>query len=190
MSTSAAGWYPDPETPGQQRYWDGSQWTANVAPGAAGSPGSPGSPGKKVAKRMPGWAIALIVAGGLVLVIGLLAAAAIPIWLDQQDKAKEQAARESLQRLSVTIATLNVDHDEAPLVGAMGSAVLIEYPDGTAELVQLDQGVAFGGYAARDDGEFCVWVRVDGTANEEWRFDSLAGYAPGACSAADGPTTP
>ncbi|GAA4129735.1 hypothetical protein GCM10022215_42600 [Nocardioides fonticola] len=26
------GWYPDTQVPGQQRYWDGSQWTAQVAP--------------------------------------------------------------------------------------------------------------------------------------------------------------
>jgi uncharacterized Tic20 family protein len=28
------GWYPDPEVPGGQRYWDGSQWTENRAPAA------------------------------------------------------------------------------------------------------------------------------------------------------------
>lgn len=28
------GWYPDPQAPGQQRYWDGSGWTA-TAPAAA-----------------------------------------------------------------------------------------------------------------------------------------------------------
>ncbi len=26
------GWYPDPVTPGQQRYWDGGAWTNQVAP--------------------------------------------------------------------------------------------------------------------------------------------------------------
>jgi hypothetical protein len=34
MSTTPAGWYPDTQTPGQQRYWDGSQWTEHTAPGA------------------------------------------------------------------------------------------------------------------------------------------------------------
>lgn len=29
-----ANWYPDPEVPGQQRYWDGTQWTEHRAPAA------------------------------------------------------------------------------------------------------------------------------------------------------------
>lgn len=30
--TTPAGWYPDPESEGQQRYWDGDQWTEHRAP--------------------------------------------------------------------------------------------------------------------------------------------------------------
>lgn len=30
----APGWYPDPTSPGQRRYWDGRGWTNNTAPGA------------------------------------------------------------------------------------------------------------------------------------------------------------
>jgi len=32
--TAPAGWYPDPEDPTQQRYWDGAGWTQHVAPTA------------------------------------------------------------------------------------------------------------------------------------------------------------
>lgn len=33
--TTPAGWYPDPDADGQQRYWDGEQWTEHRAPGVA-----------------------------------------------------------------------------------------------------------------------------------------------------------
>lgn len=36
--TAPAGWHPDPQTPGQQRYWDGHAWTEHTSPGVAGGP--------------------------------------------------------------------------------------------------------------------------------------------------------
>lgn len=32
MTEAPAGWYDDPQAPGQQRYWDGSAWTDQVQP--------------------------------------------------------------------------------------------------------------------------------------------------------------
>jgi Protein of unknown function (DUF2510) len=29
---AAAGWYPDPDSPGQQRYWEGTTWTDKAMP--------------------------------------------------------------------------------------------------------------------------------------------------------------
>jgi len=42
--TTPAGWYPDPNSPGQQRYWDGAAWTDNTAPGAGTAPAAPPAP--------------------------------------------------------------------------------------------------------------------------------------------------
>ncbi len=55
MSQVPAGWYPDPERPGQQRWWDGTQWAASQpvapppAPVAYGAPVATGSPANGMA---------------------------------------------------------------------------------------------------------------------------------------------
>lgn len=47
-------WYPDPEVPGQQRYWDGAQWTEHRAPASQPAPTqSAAVPSKK--SRVPLW---------------------------------------------------------------------------------------------------------------------------------------
>ena len=41
--TTPANWYPDPQNPTLQRYWDGSAWTEHTAP-AAGPATGPAAP--------------------------------------------------------------------------------------------------------------------------------------------------
>lgn len=36
-SAASAGWFPDPQDPSQQRYWDGARWTEDRAPGTWGA---------------------------------------------------------------------------------------------------------------------------------------------------------
>jgi hypothetical protein len=36
VTQTPAGWFPDPQTPGQLRYWDGAAWTAHTQPGGVG----------------------------------------------------------------------------------------------------------------------------------------------------------
>ncbi len=43
-----AGWYPDPEVAGGQRYWDGTQWTEHKAGAAPVAPGGPTAGGPVV----------------------------------------------------------------------------------------------------------------------------------------------
>lgn len=38
MSTTPPGWYPRPDMPGTQGYWDGARWTQHTAPVPAPAP--------------------------------------------------------------------------------------------------------------------------------------------------------
>lgn len=54
-----AGWYPDPTGSGQQRYWDGSQWTEHYAPPAGTAPPIAQPTGPATISPAPGlwWAV-------------------------------------------------------------------------------------------------------------------------------------
>jgi hypothetical protein len=53
MNGTPAGWYDDPEQPGQQRYWDGSAWTEHRAPGAETPAPPPAAPAAPMAPTPP-----------------------------------------------------------------------------------------------------------------------------------------
>jgi Domain of unknown function (DUF4352)/Protein of unknown function (DUF2510) len=57
-----AGWYPDPDGSGGQRYWDGSQWTEHRSP-AAPEPTEPPPPAEPQASEQPTTVVPLRPAG-------------------------------------------------------------------------------------------------------------------------------
>ncbi|MDZ4169065.1 MAG: DUF2510 domain-containing protein [Coriobacteriia bacterium] len=83
MSNAPAGWYPDPENPGQQRYWNGAAWTQDFAP-TASIPSQPVAPAQAAAPTPAGqqvgkkpvyqrtWFIVLAVLIGLAIVGNML----------------------------------------------------------------------------------------------------------------------
>jgi len=177
VTTPPAGWYINPDDATQQRYWDGSQWTTHVAPGEPG-----------VAALAPRRSRRGLVASIIALVALVLVAGTWFIWLffDQREARAERAAADSVLRVANEITTMGIDHpDQSPMVGQMGASVVIEYPDGAAEVVSLNGGVSWGGYVETGDHQWCIWVRVDGTPNDEWQYDTLSGTGPGSCQLAD-----
>lgn len=67
--SAPAGWYPDPQVPGQQRYWDGAAWAASQTPPSAPPVATPGK--KKPRKAL---AFALVGVGALIVLIAVIAA--------------------------------------------------------------------------------------------------------------------
>lgn len=73
MHATPPGWYPDPEHPGAQRYWDGSQWTENRAPGAAPKLPTNGKATASLVLGILGLAILYVIGPILALVFGHMA---------------------------------------------------------------------------------------------------------------------
>lgn len=181
MTQPPANWYPDPGQQGQLRYWDGNRWTTDVAPHVH-APQAPGTAPVPAKGGMPAWAIVLIVVPVAFVIIGILAAIAIPVFLNQREKAADAAARTSVHEVAAAITFLRADHpDEIPTVEAFGSAVTIDYASGGGDLVALEQGVAFGGFTATSPEDWCVWVTAERGAQEDWMYSTAEGMGPGAC---------
>ncbi|HWJ85310.1 MAG TPA: DUF2510 domain-containing protein, partial [Cellulomonas sp.] len=84
MNAAAPGWYPDPEHPAMARWWNGATWTENRAPA---------TPPRKPRNTT---ATVLIVVGAVIgafVLVGVLAAVAIPVFLNQQHKSDLSALR-------------------------------------------------------------------------------------------------
>lgn len=67
-ASAPAGWYPDPLAPGQQRYWDGSAWTAS-APAPAAAPTTSTNAVIGLVLAIVSWVICPIIAAIVALVL-------------------------------------------------------------------------------------------------------------------------
>ena len=158
-ATPPAGWYPDPQGPDSERWFDGQSWTTGVRPVPAVVPSwqppreeqaalrpalqpafqqpvleqpylrqpEPAfqqpyqasfeqQPWQQPAKTgMPGWAKALIAVAAVgvgLVVLGILAAIAIPVFLNQRNAA--QVAELSSVTCADLAATVTLDSVAAP----------------------------------------------------------------------------
>lgn len=71
-SLPPAGWYPNPDAPGQQRYWDGAAWT-NFSTGrepAAPSIAAPGSTGAALRRWRP--TLSTWITGAIALLVAII----------------------------------------------------------------------------------------------------------------------
>lgn len=88
----------------------------------------------------------------VIVIIGILAAIAIPMYLNQRDKAKDAAVKEGIHSIQIGIKTYAVDNNDVyPAVadvaagGAVG-AVVDSWPDNPWSGNPMAQGAADGDY--------------------------------------------
>lgn len=196
-----AGWYPDPRDPRSLRYWTGTQWADPTAPTVAGSAPSVRYDTTRKSSTTA-WVVVAAVLGGLVL-IGILAAVAIPIFLDQREEAADAssesadadpsdeadpggsgiadadaAARSDASTLAMAIATWYVDNDgPAPAVVVSGGQYLV---DGSP-VGQVSPGVTLGGVTGTGELDWCVWVTNPEGDLKDHEYSAALGLQTGTC---------
>ncbi len=115
----------------------------------------------------------------VIVIIGILAAIAIPMYLNQRDKAKDSATKEAVHSIQIGVETYAVDHNDMfPPAGevAAGGAVaglIDKWPNNAFT------GVAMVDSAADSNGDF-DYAGV-GTANTGGEFPdfTLKGWLKG-----------
>lgn len=84
VNTYTAGWYPDTNEPGTERYYDGAAWTAQTRPVATAAPAAPATSATPIATEAPvkkawykrkGIVIPVAIVGGVIVLSGVINAA-------------------------------------------------------------------------------------------------------------------
>jgi hypothetical protein len=75
--TTPAGWYPDPDGTGGQRYFNGESWTEHRAPGAGAPAVAPAAAAPTAKKSGPDPKVLIGVGAAVVVLIGVIVAAVI-----------------------------------------------------------------------------------------------------------------
>lgn len=123
----------------------------------------------------------------VMIIIGILAAIAIPAFLSQRAKAQDSAAKADVATIGKEIATAYVD--------GTGSGVVSETTDGNYSL-KLGAGAAQNlGRASENvdvaaglatnivsDSAWCVGVKNEKGDKKNWAYSSAAGLVQGTCT--------
>jgi type IV pilus assembly protein PilA len=130
----------------------------------------------------------------VMIIIGILAAIAIPVFLNQRKKAVDTAARSDVSTLGKEIATYYVDGDPTttPAIAVAGTGAAARYTIGTpaTDIGKVSSGVSApllkypATHAAGDTNatDWCVQVTISGGTLTNVSYSAKTGLAAVACA--------
>ncbi len=117
----------------------------------------------------------------VMIIIGILAAIAIPVFLSQRAKAQDSAAKADVSTLGKEIATYWVDGVAAPAVTQAGGRYLLAGTD----IGKSSTNVVLGTVNIVSDTKWCVDVTNAKGDKKTYKYSAKGGLAETACVAAD-----
>ena len=129
----------------------------------------------------------------VMIIIGILAAVAIPIFLSQRKKAEDSAAKADVSTLGKEIATWFVDNTAAPVAAQDATAKTYHIKDATGTANSADNkignassNVVLGGQTGTNATDWCVWVynlQGDKAKTQGFQYSANGGLGEGSCGA-------
>jgi type IV pilus assembly protein PilA len=111
----------------------------------------------------------------VVIIIGILAAVAIPIFLGQQDQAKDAGVKSDLANAKVAYVSQLVDTPSAiPTPAQLGDKGFVASPNSSALSVTA---------VASTPGTFCIQLTSASSGTPKFGITNTTGVAKGTCSA-------
>lgn len=128
----------------------------------------------------------------VMIIIGILAAIAIPLFLSQRKKAEDAAAKADVSTLGKEIATWYVDSTDKPYVNANTTGYVLGVGATTNDVIgNQSANVSFGAFtndpnvpgSTIDSTDWCVYVTNEkgDKAVDGFQYSSSGGLAEGDC---------
>lgn len=129
----------------------------------------------------------------VMIIIGILAAIAIPIFLNQRKKAEDSAAKADVSTLGKEIATWFIDNSSAPTLGVTNGQYFITDTNPQSLIGNQSNNVQLGsttlsalGGGTVSSQNWCVWVyntQGDVAASQGYQYSAQGGLEAGSCGA-------
>lgn len=140
----------------------------------------------------------------VMIIIGILAAIAVPVFLSQREKAQDSAAKSDASAIGKALASYYVDGTVAPKVEIASSRYQISYtPSGASAATTVDVGKVSSGVVlwentsstqsstsitlGTDSMKWCIGVSNPNGSQKTYKFSAQNGLESGTCSSVSAP---
>jgi len=124
----------------------------------------------------------------VMIIIGILAAIAIPVLLNQRAKARDTATKSDVSRVGKEIAAYYVDGTgQVTIAVNTGSRTASVYPGATATgtafaTLTLSNDTDLASQSGATSSTWCVaFTNPGGSNNKTWKYSATGGLASGGC---------